>query len=95
MASLRREEVGAGGPVPWGAFGFLEATLLDTGALSALEGAIWSLRAHAVDVLPPVVAAAASDCLWMARVAIKMLVRALRVRLHLVTAAGRDCNMEN
>ena len=31
----------------------------------------------------------------MARVAIKMLVRALRVRLHLVTAAGRDCNMEN
>ena len=60
-----------------------------------LEDAFWSLRAHAVDVLPPVVAAAASDCLWMARVAIKMLVRALRVRLHLVTAAGRDCNMEN
>jgi hypothetical protein len=95
VASLRCVEEGAGGPVPWNAFGFLEAAFWDTDALNALEDAFWSLRVHAADGLPPVVGLAAADCLWMARVATKMLVRALWVRLHLLTAAGSDWNMEN
>jgi hypothetical protein len=88
-------EEGAAGLVPWNALAPLEAAFWDTGALNALEDASWSLRAHAVDGLSPVVVMAAVDCLWMARVAINKLVRALRVRLHLLAAAGRDWNMEN
>jgi hypothetical protein len=86
VASLRRVEVGAGGLVLWNAFGFLEAAFWDTGAPNALEGAFWSLLAHPADGLPPAVVIAAADCMWMARVAIKMLVRALRVRLRFMTS---------
>jgi hypothetical protein len=95
VASLLRVEVGACEPVPWNALGLLEAVFWDTDALNALEDAFWSLRAHAVDGLPPVVVLAAADCLWMARGAIEMSVRALRVRLHLVTVAGSDWDMES
>jgi hypothetical protein len=66
VALLRGVEVGAGGPVPWNAFGFLEAKFLDTDAPNALVDAFWSLRAHAVDGLPPVVVLVA-DCLWPSR----------------------------
>jgi hypothetical protein len=55
---------------------------LDTGALDDVKYAFWSIRAHAVDGISLVVVVAADDCLRMARVAIKMSVRALRVRLN-------------
>jgi hypothetical protein len=58
--------------------------------LSGLSG-----RTRSAAFLLSVVAVAAADCLWMTRVAINILLRALRVRLHFVTAAGRDWNMEN
>jgi hypothetical protein len=73
VASFRCVEVGVGGPVPWNAFGFLEAASWNTDAPNALEDAFWSLRAHAADGISSVVAVAAADCFWMMRVAIKML----------------------
>ena len=82
-------------PVPWNAYCFVETAFWDTGALEDLKHAFWSIRAHAADGIPLVVVVAADDCLRMARVAIKMLVRALRVRLQLLTDAGNDWNMEN
>ena len=80
---------------PWNAFGFLGGVFWDADALDAPEDALWSLRAHAVNGLSPIVGVAAANCLWAARVAIEMLVRALRVRLHLATAAGSDWKKES